>query len=101
MLMSALKPLGELENAAEFVARHIGPYEDDARFMLSVIGAASRKALIETIVPRSIARSQPMVLPAPLSEAQALAELIPSKFSRRLVNSFARFWLKNRRSNWI
>ena len=25
MLMSALKPLGELENAAEFAARHIGP----------------------------------------------------------------------------
>ena len=25
--MSALKPLGELENSAEFVARHIGPHE--------------------------------------------------------------------------
>ena len=47
MLMSALKPLGELENAAEFAARHIGPYEDDERHMLSVIGAASRRALIE------------------------------------------------------
>ena len=74
MLMSALKPLGELENAAEFVARHIGPYGVDEQHMLSVIGAASRRALIETIMPRSIARSQPMLLPAPLSEAQALAE---------------------------
>ena len=43
--------------------------------MLSVIGAASRRALIEAIVPRSIVRSQPMALPAVLSEAQALAEL--------------------------
>jgi hypothetical protein len=28
-----------------------------------VIGAASRRALIEAIVPRSIARSQPMACP--------------------------------------
>ena len=75
MLMSAHKPLGELENAAEFVARHIGIWEDDEQKMLSVIGAASKRALIEAIVPRSIARSRPMMLPAPLTEAQALAEL--------------------------
>jgi hypothetical protein len=41
MLMSALKPLGELENPAEFTARHIGPYAADEQHMLSVIGAAS------------------------------------------------------------
>ena len=66
MLMSALKPLGELENNTEFAARHIGPYEDDERHMLGVIGAApaQRRALIEAIVPRAIARSQPMDLPA-------------------------------------
>ena len=75
MLLSAQKPLFELENAAEFIARHIGVQADGERHMLSVIGAASRRALIEAIVPRSIARSQPMALPAVLSEAQALAEL--------------------------
>ena len=75
MLMSTHKPLGELENAAEFIARHIGVAEADERHMLSVIGAASRRALIEAIVPRSIARSQAMALPAVVSEAQALAEL--------------------------
>ncbi len=75
MLSPACKPLIELENAAEFIARHIGVQADDERRMLSIIGAASRRALIEAIVPRSIARSQPMALPAVLSEAQALAEL--------------------------
>ena len=60
MLMSAQRPLAELENAAEFIARHIGIGEDDERHMLSVIGAASRRALIEAIVPRSIARGAPM-----------------------------------------
>lgn len=88
MLMSALKPLGELENAGEFAARHIGPYEDDERHMLSVIGAASRRALIDTIVPRSIARSKPMALPAPVTEAEALAELRRLAAKNRVLKSF-------------
>ena len=37
--------------------------------MLSAIGAASRQALIETIVPRAIARTKPMKLP-PATEAR-------------------------------
>ena len=92
MLMSALKPLCELENSTEFSARHIGPYADDERHMLSVIGAAhpqlTRKALIEAIVPRSIARSQPMMLPAALGEAQALAELKALAAKNRVLKSY-------------
>jgi glycine dehydrogenase len=88
MLMSALKPLGELENAAEFTARHIGPDAQDERHMLSVIGAASRRALIDAIVPRAIARAQPMVLPAALSEAAALAELKALAAQNRVLKSF-------------
>ncbi len=88
MLMSALKPLDELENMSEFTARHIGPYADDERHMLSVIGAASRRALIEAIVPRSIARSQPMKLPAPLSEAQALVEMKALAAKNQVLKSF-------------
>jgi glycine dehydrogenase len=88
MLMSAVKPISELENAAEFAARHIGPFETDERHMLSVIGAASRRALIDAIVPRAIARSQPMALPPPLSEAQALAELKTIAAKNRVLKSF-------------
>jgi glycine dehydrogenase len=88
MLMSALKPLGELENATEFAARHIGPYEDDERHMLSVIGAASRRALIEAIVPRTIARTKPMSLPAPVGEAQALAEMKALAQKNQVLKSF-------------
>ena len=43
--------------------------------MLSVIGAASRRALIEAIVPASIKRSAGMQLPPAITEAAALAEL--------------------------
>jgi glycine dehydrogenase len=44
MLMSAKKPLDELENAAEFVARHVGIDEPDEAIMLEAIGAVSRGA---------------------------------------------------------
>ncbi|MCE2909967.1 MAG: aminomethyl-transferring glycine dehydrogenase [Burkholderiaceae bacterium] len=88
MLMSALKPLGELENPTEFVARHIGPYEDDERHMLSVIGAASRRALIDAVVPRDIVRSAAMRLPAPVTEARALAELQAVAAKNRVLRSF-------------
>src|SRR5436190_21330298 len=92
MLMSAhqlnVRPLGELENASEFIARHIGIEDDEERHMLSVIGAASRRALIDTILPRSIARAEAMDLPAPLTEAQALAELKPIAAKNKLLKSF-------------
>ncbi|MCZ8175246.1 MAG: aminomethyl-transferring glycine dehydrogenase [Burkholderiaceae bacterium] len=88
MLMSALKPLGELENAAEFVARHVGPSEADERHMLSVIGAASRRALIDAVVPRDIVRSAAMRLPAPVTEARALAELQAVAAKNRVLRSF-------------
>ena len=64
MLMSALKPLAELENPSEFVARHVGIDEEAEATMLKAIGAASRRALVEAIVPASIARAAAMRLPA-------------------------------------
>ncbi|HEY6135718.1 MAG TPA: aminomethyl-transferring glycine dehydrogenase [Rubrivivax sp.] len=88
MLMSALKPLGELENPAEFTSRHIGPSAEDEALMLSVIGAASRRALIEAIVPRSIARAHPMALLPAVSEAQALAEMKALAARNRVLKSF-------------
>nr|WP_316639212.1 aminomethyl-transferring glycine dehydrogenase [uncultured Roseateles sp.] len=88
MLKSAHKPLAELENSAEFQARHIGPDATDEALMLSVIGSASRRALIESIVPRSIARANAMQLPAELTEAQALAELKGIAAQNQVLKSF-------------
>jgi glycine dehydrogenase len=90
--MSALKPLSELENAAEFTARHIGPDAEDERHMLSAIGAQipnfTRRALIEAIVPRAISRTTAMALPPPLTEAQALAELKALASKNQVLKSF-------------
>ena len=88
MLMQAAKSLDDLENAGEFLARHIGLSETDEQHMLSVIGAASRRALMEEIVPASIARSQAMQLPPPVTEAAALAELKAIASKNLLFKSF-------------
>ncbi len=65
----------DLENPAEFVARHIGLTPADEAHMLSAIGEASRRSLIEGIVPASIRRATTMQIPAAVTEAAALAEL--------------------------
>jgi len=56
--------------------------------MLSVIGAASRRALIEAIVPAAIRRAASMQLPAPATEAAALAELRSIAAQNRVLKSF-------------
>ncbi|MDP2406827.1 MAG: glycine dehydrogenase, partial [Hydrogenophaga sp.] len=88
MLMPSVKPLDELENPSEFIARHIGISEADETLMLSVIGEASRRALIDGIVPRSIARSTGMDLQPAVTEAAALAELKAIAGKNRVFRSF-------------
>ncbi|QXL84984.1 aminomethyl-transferring glycine dehydrogenase [Comamonas sp. NLF-1-9] len=85
--MSAL-PLSALENASEFHARHIGITAADEAHMLSVVGVASRRALVDSIVPRSIARASSMQLPPACTEAQALAELKTIAGKNRVMKSF-------------
>ena len=88
MQLSAALPLSALENAGEFLPRHIGIDAADEAHMLSVIGEASRRALIDGIVPRSIARSQTMDLPPPATEAAALAELKAIASKNQVLKSF-------------
>jgi glycine dehydrogenase len=87
MLMSALTPLSDLEARDEFVARHIGVDAADEGRMLSAIGEASRAALVDAIVPRSIARGAAMDLPPAVPEAQALAELKGLAARNRVLRS--------------
>ena len=88
MLKPAHPPLADLENADEFQARHIGPDEADQSHMLSVIGAASRRALIDAIVPSNILRAAAMKLPPAATEAQALAELRTIASKNLVLKSF-------------
>ena len=88
MLMQSAKPLVELENNAEFIARHIGITEAEEVHMLGVVGASSRRELIDGIVPRSIARSSAMVIPAPITEDAALQELQAIADKNQVLKSF-------------
>jgi len=88
MLTQSARPLGELEDQSEFIARHIGISAADEAHMLSAIGESSRRALIEGIVPRSIARRQAMKLPPVTTEAAALAELKAIAGRNQVFKSF-------------
>ena len=88
MSISSSTQLTELENASEFIARHIGVSDADEALMLKAMGAGSRRELIDGIVPRSIARSHAMAIPAAVTEAQALAELKAMAAKNRIFKSY-------------
>ncbi|WP_020673600.1 aminomethyl-transferring glycine dehydrogenase [Amycolatopsis nigrescens] len=71
--------LAALEQGTPFADRHIGPRQDELTRMLEAIGVGSLDELAQRAVPSSIRETDParlsMGLPAPASEAQALAEL--------------------------
>ncbi|RZL37257.1 MAG: glycine dehydrogenase (aminomethyl-transferring) [Rubrivivax sp.] len=81
-------PLSHLEDASEFHARHIGPDAVDESLMCAAVGVSSRTALIDAVVPQSIRRAQGMKLPAPITEAGALAELKAIASKNKLYKSF-------------
>ena len=80
--------LAQLENASEFHARHIGIDAADEALMLQAIGETSRRALIDSIVPRSIARASKMDIPAAITEAAALAEIKALAGKNKVLKSF-------------
>jgi glycine dehydrogenase len=80
--------LAQLENASEFHARHIGIDAADEALMLQAIGETSRRTLIDSIVPRSIARSSKMDIPAAITEAAALAEIKVLAGKNKVLKSF-------------
>ena len=88
MPMQSTSALDELENAHEFVARHIGISSADEIRMLAAVGVASMRELIEGIVPRSIARTSKMDIPAAITEAAALAELKAVAAKNQVLKSF-------------
>ena len=76
--MSPSRPtLHDLEHGLPFVDRHVGPRADELATMLATVGVASLEELADRTVPDSIRDREPVddALPAPLTEAEALAAL--------------------------
>lgn len=62
-------------NESDFISRHIGPDVSEVQGMLNSLSCLSIDALIEQVVPQTIASSKPLAMDAGVSETQALAEL--------------------------
>ncbi|HWI79310.1 MAG TPA: glycine dehydrogenase (aminomethyl-transferring), partial [Ramlibacter sp.] len=88
MPVQSARPLAQLEDPGEFARRHIGIDAAAEQRMLAAIGESSRQALVDSIVPRSIARTSTMKLPAPVPEAAALAELRAIANQNRVFRNF-------------
>jgi glycine dehydrogenase len=67
--------LRDLESAAPFATRHIGPGDDETAKMLAVVGAGSLAELAEQAVPEVIRAHEGLHLPAAGSETEVIAEL--------------------------
>ena len=60
----------------EFPRRHIGPDKSNVKEMLEALNLESLDSLIDLAVPTNIRKaSEPLALPEPLTEAEALAQL--------------------------
>jgi glycine dehydrogenase len=67
--------LEDLEQHDRFVGRHIGPSASEQPTMLAALGLESLDELVDRAVPESIRSHEPLDLPPPCSEAEALARL--------------------------
>ncbi|MDE2003792.1 MAG: aminomethyl-transferring glycine dehydrogenase [Betaproteobacteria bacterium] len=89
--MTTNRPPGEtlaaLEDHDGFVARHVGTAAQDQVAMLAALGFASRAALIDAIVPETIRLREPLSLPGPMGEAEALARLRDIASRNRVLKS--------------
>jgi glycine dehydrogenase len=80
--------LSALERHDDFLARHIGTSASAQNAMLREIGFASRGALMSAIVPAAIRVSEPLALPEPIGETEALARLRRIASRNRVMKSF-------------
>ncbi|MDE2208572.1 MAG: aminomethyl-transferring glycine dehydrogenase [Betaproteobacteria bacterium] len=89
--MTTNRPPGEtlaaLEDHDGFIARHVGTAAQDQVAMLAALGYASRAALIDAIVPETIRLREPLSLPGPMGEAEALARLRDIASRNRVLKS--------------
>ena len=81
-------PLATLESHDGFVARHVGPNDDEIGAMLAAIGHDSLDSMVGAIVPASIRLAAPLALPAAINEHEALARLRAIAANNRVFRSF-------------
>ena len=74
-MLKKRRTLADLENAAEFTARHIGPNASDQSAMLDALGCQTLEQLSKQVVPEAIAMGESLAIDDGCTEAEALSEL--------------------------
>ena len=87
-MLQKKRTLTDLQNAAEFIARHVGPSADDQQQMLSALGCTNLQQLTAQVVPEAIAMAEDLAIVDGCNEAQALAELREIASHNRVFKSF-------------
>ncbi|QNP40077.1 aminomethyl-transferring glycine dehydrogenase [Lysobacter solisilvae (ex Woo and Kim 2020)] len=80
--------LRDLEHHGAFLERHIGPNDAEVAHMLRVVGHDSLDALTDAIVPASIKSPNPLALPAPITEVEAIAKIRAVASKNQVFKSF-------------
>jgi glycine dehydrogenase len=88
MLMQTEPTLTELEDAAAFQRRHIGPSDAEQAQMLRALGQPDLEALMRQVIPAGIRRQRPFDLLAAVGEEAALVELRRIAAQNRVMRSF-------------
>ncbi|MFL3021783.1 MAG: aminomethyl-transferring glycine dehydrogenase [Candidatus Poriferisodalaceae bacterium] len=65
----------ELNPQPDFLVRHLGPSDDEIALMLSATGYPSLEELCTAVVPAAIRTHEPLNLPNPLTEVDAIAQI--------------------------
>ncbi len=76
------------QQSNEFIPRHIGPSEADAKKMLKKIGAASLDELISNTVPPAIRMEKTLDIPAAMSEHEYLKHIKGISFRNKVFTNY-------------
>ncbi len=72
----------------KFVARHIGPREQDIKIMLEKIGVSSLDQLIDETVPQNIRLTEPLKLADGLTERQYYRKILALASKNKVFNTY-------------
>ena len=89
--MNSSTPLADLEQHAAFSGRHIGPDAAEQQLMLKELGLATRKALMDAVVPAGIRRKDTLPMGSftkAASEHEALNRLKKLAAKNRVFKSY-------------
>ena len=76
------------QQSNEFISRHIGPDETDAKAMLKKIGVASLNELIDKTVPPAIRMSHELNIPAAMSENEYLKHIKEISLKNKIFSTY-------------